>query len=160
MTDLRESPFEVIAKYQRELPVDVNGLGTTLGLTITYMPLGPDISGTIMRDRRRGGPSGFAIFVNSFEHPNRQRFTAAHEISHFILHRDLIETGVIDDTMYRSKELNSWQEVEANRLAADILMPIMVVKSQWKANQNVDELARRFGVSKQAMEIRVKGLRV
>jgi Zn-dependent peptidase ImmA (M78 family) len=33
-------------------------------------------------------------------HPNRQRFTLAHEIAHYVLHRDLVENGIVDDTMY------------------------------------------------------------
>ncbi|HEY0522277.1 MAG TPA: ImmA/IrrE family metallo-endopeptidase, partial [Stellaceae bacterium] len=85
-------------------------------------------------------------------------FTLAHEIAHFILHRDLIEDGVSDDTMYRSKELSGYHEVQANRMAADILMPVMLVKRAAELQSNPDLLARVFRVSPAAMKIRLDGL--
>src|SRR3546814_2493487 len=76
----------------------------------------------IRKDAERGGESGFAIYVNG-SHPRvRRRFSIAHEIAHFALHRNLIGDGVTDDAMYRSN-LSSAVEVQANRMAADILMP-------------------------------------
>src|SRR3546814_4029407 len=56
----------------------------------------------IRKDAERGGESGFAIYVNG-SHPRvRRRFSIAHEIAHFALHRNLIGDGVTDDAMYRS----------------------------------------------------------
>src|SRR3546814_9375366 len=73
----------------------------------------------IRKDAERGGESGFAIYVNG-SHPRvRRRFSIAHEIAHFALHRNLIGDGVTDDAMYRSN-LSSAVEVQANRMAADI----------------------------------------
>src|SRR3546814_3235070 len=71
----------------------------------------------IRKDAERGGESGFAIYVNG-SHPRvRRRFSIAHEIAHFALHRNLIGDGVTDDAMYRSN-LSSAVEVQANRMAA------------------------------------------
>lgn len=154
----QENPLAIVAKYQGTPPIDLDAIARDLGLTIFRINLGDEISGQIIRDPRKGGKSGFAIYVNSSHHPNRQRFTLAHEISHFILHRDLIENGVIDDTMYRSQELNSYYESQANRMAADILMPIRLVKTFMPRYPRVEDLARVFGVSKGAMEIRLKSI--
>jgi len=154
-----DSPFAILVKHQVKPPVDLNAIARDFGITIYNLDLGEEISGQIMRDRIKGGKSGFAIYINSKHHPNRQRFTLAHEISHFILHRDLIESGVIDDTMYRSQELNSYYESQANRMAADILMPIRLVKTYMPKYPRVEELARVFGVSKGAMEIRLKNIK-
>jgi hypothetical protein len=152
-----ESPLAVVAKFQQEPPVDLDGIARDLGVKVYQAPLGSGISGQIMRDRLRGGPSGFAIYVNSAEHPNRRRFTFAHELAHFILHRDLIETGVIDDTMYRSA-LSDHYEVQANRMAADILMPVRLVKLWRVRERDPVRLATLFGVSSQAMQIRLNGI--
>ena len=57
----------------------------------------------------------------------RQRFTIAHEISHFILHRHLLRSGIQDDVLYRSNQSDKI-EWEANALASDILMPAEIVK--------------------------------
>src|SRR3546814_15171584 len=81
----------------------------------------------IRKDAERGGESGFAIYVNG-SHPRvRRRFSIAHEIAHFALHRNLIGDGVTDDAMY-SSNLSSAVEVQANRLAADILMPWHLIR--------------------------------
>jgi hypothetical protein len=153
-----DSPFAVIARHQQKLPVDLHAIARDLGIAVFAVPLGDRISGQLMRDPRRGGSSGFVIYVNSLHPRNRQRFTLAHEIAHFVLHRDLIDTGIHDDTMYRSEELQGYQEVQANRLAADILMPIMKVKELMRQGLSLQGLARQFGVSEEAMKIRTQGV--
>jgi Zn-dependent peptidase ImmA (M78 family) len=58
--------------------------------------------------------------------------------------------------MYRSG-LSTWEEVEANHLAADILMPRALLASyiaQWGVDAAV--LAPFFKVSRAAMQIRLK----
>lgn len=119
--------------------------------------LGEGIAGQIKRDSIRGGRSGFAIYINSADHPNRRRFTHAHELAHFILHRDLIESGVTDDTMYQSG-LSNYYEVQANKMAADILMPIRLVKIWANRQLNIKELAETFQVSPEAMRIRIESI--
>ncbi|MGE0753137.1 MAG: ImmA/IrrE family metallo-endopeptidase [Variibacter sp.] len=151
------SPFSVVARYQHSAPVDLQAISRDLGIKVYTARLGSSISGQLMRDSVRGGPSGFAIYLNSEQHPNRQRFTHAHEIAHFILHRDLINTGLIDDTMYRS-ELSNQYEVQANRLAADILMPIRLVKKLRQQQHDPNYLARLFQVSPEAMKIRLDSI--
>ena len=150
------SAFAVISKYQT-LPIDVESIGRDLGITIFRKDLGESIAGAIMR-KPGASRSGFVIYVNSGDYTSRQRFTIAHEIAHFILHRDLIDQGVTDDTMYRSAELSNYLEVQANRLAADILMPIRLLKREYAKSKDVRALAKLFGVSPSAMEIRVKAL--
>ena len=152
-----ESPLAIVAQHQKEPPISVGDIAQALGVPLMRQSLGSAVSGMIMRDPIKGGRSGFVIYVNSDDHPNRQRFTAAHEIAHYILHRDLIESGVIDDTMYRS-ELGSIYESQANQLAADILMPIRLVKRWRDSIPDVKELAKKFGVSEQAMTIRLKSI--
>ena len=98
--------------------------------------------------------------MNRFESKERQRFTIAHEIAHYLIHRDKIDAGVVDSVLYRSK-LSSRTEAEANRLAADIVMPRHAVvaavqdKGGSRSDRVVQDLANAFGVSKQAMAIRV-----
>jgi Zn-dependent peptidase ImmA (M78 family) len=49
-------------------------------------------------------------------------------------------------------------EVQANRLAAQILMPAARVRERFGAGMSVEQLANHFGVSRAAMEIRLKNL--
>jgi hypothetical protein len=152
-----QTPGQIIAKYQASAPVDVIGIARELGVNVWAMhSMSPNISGKIFRDSLNGGTSGFSIAVNANDSPLRQRFTIAHEIAHFILHRAQLEAGdLIDDTMYRSG-LSTAEEVAANRLAAQILMPMELIQKLISQGVNdVQSLAVRFQVSLPAMKIRL-----
>jgi hypothetical protein len=151
------NPLAVIAKHQEAPPVDPGAIARYLGLVVSFMPLGPEVAGQLMRVPRLGRRPGWHILINSADHPNRQRFTLAHEVAHYVLHRDLIESGVVDDTMYRSA-LGSGYETQANRLAADILMPVGLVAKWRQRIPDAKDLARAFQVSPAAMDIRLKGI--
>jgi len=120
-------------------------------------PLLSNISGKIVcRDAAWG--KSYAISVNGAHSENRKRFTLAHEIAHFILHKDLMQGGITDNEMYRSG-LSDQVEFEANRLAAELLMPATLVKSFWRSGMcSVVQLASKFGASEEAMRIRLKQL--
>jgi len=150
------TPGQIIAKHQQSAPINVMAIANDLGLNVWSMNLPGNISGKIFRDALNGGTSGFSIAVNAKESPVRQRFTIAHEIAHFILHRTNLETGdLIDDTMYRSG-LSSAEESAANSLAADILMPFPLIQKFITAGmKDVPSLAAAFQVSQVAMKIRL-----
>ena len=152
-----DNPFLVIARHQTKSPVDVDAIAKDLGIKVYKDDLGPEIFGSLLRDRSRGGWSGYAIYLNSKNHPNRQRFTLAHEIAHFVLHRDLAEAGIIDDTHYRST-LSNLHETQANQLAADILMPRSLVEKEFATRSEGPPLYARFSVSDAAMDIRLRSL--
>ncbi len=155
--DLDQNPLAVVARYQTKPPVDLDAIARDLMIPVEYVNLGAEIAGRIMRDTRKSPRSGFLIQINSTTHVNRQRFTLAHEIAHYILHRDLIESGIVDDTMYRS-EMSSYFETQANRMAADILMPIRLVRKRFEAVKSAEALAKEFSVSIAAMNIRLNGI--
>jgi len=128
-----------------------------LGINVWQMSsLPPNISGKIFRDQLNGGKSGFSIAVNARDVFVRQRFTVAHEIAHFILHRRLLEQGdLVDDAMYRSG-LSTKEETAANRLAADILMPLLLIRGLMAGGISTPEsLANKLQVSLPAMRIRL-----
>ena len=150
------TPGQIIARHQTNAPIDVMAIARELGVNVWAMHMPANISGKIFRDSLNGGVSSFSIAVNDMEHPLRQRFTIAHEIAHFVLHRSQLEAGdLIDDTMYRSG-LSTREEVAANQLAAQILMPMELIKKLIGEGINdVQALARRFQVSLPAMKIRL-----
>lgn len=143
----------ILKDFTAEAPVKVGALAKALGLKVVVSTLPLNISGMLKPDE--GG--GFVVKINRFEPKERQRFTIAHEIAHYLLHRQLIARGVVDSALYRSK-LSSRLEAEANRLAADILMPRKLVeheKSLAPVGVDVDRyLAQKFEVSLPAMDIR------
>ena len=159
MTNYDESPMAIIVSHQITPPVKVGAIAKALGISVKRTPLGQFMAGSLIRDRLRGGTSGFLVLLNSDDSETRQKFTLAHEIAHFVLHRDLIDVGVNDDTMYRS-ELSNYLEVQANQLAADIIMPIRLVKKAMQSETNPKALAKMFEVSEQAMKIRLSGMSI
>jgi len=147
------SEAEVVKSFLTSIPVQVGQLARALGLEVVVAPLPLNISGSI---EPRG--SSFVIKVNRYEPKARQRFTIAHEIAHFLLHRDRISGGLVDSVLYRSK-LASRLETEANKLAADIIMPKEAITDHISTSamhdDQIDRLAERFNVSRQAAEIRL-----
>jgi hypothetical protein len=153
---LMADPQVIIKNHQRTNPVDVIAIARELGIkTYTSEFKGTSISGMLKQDTKLGGPSGYAIFVNGSDPKVRQRFTIAHELAHFILHRDRIGSGITDDKFFRSG-LSSREEAEANRLAADILMPYdLIDRLMTRGIKEIDALADALKVSKSAIKIRL-----
>ena len=148
-----EPAADIIKRHQENLPVDVYSLAASLGLKIYSDDFsGRNVSGKLVR---RNGE--FFIVVNDKDPASRQRFTVAHEIAHFVLHRDMISTELEDNAMYRS-DLSDTYEIEANRLAADILLPADRVKQEYKKTPALVPLSNKFDVSVDALKIRLKQL--
>ena len=112
------------------------------------------------------------VGVNSLHHPNRQRFTIAHELGHFELHRAMITANVHVDKDFpalmrdpRSATGTEQLEIQANQFAAELLMPSKLIRQELARKQfdiederPMEELAKKFRVSKQALEYRIRNL--
>jgi hypothetical protein len=146
-----------IKPYQNAIPVDVNAIASELGLSVWEFKAFPEtVSGKLFKDDAYGGTSGWSIGVNAHEPYQRKRFTVAHEIAHFLLHRNKIQDELSDDTFYRSKLMSSSEEHQANRLAAEILMPFHLIQNlQDKGMRDIESLAEQLQVSPMAMKIRL-----
>jgi Zn-dependent peptidase ImmA (M78 family) len=100
------------------------------------------------------------IKVNRHDIKERQRFTIAHEIAHFLLHRDRLASGITDDVLYRSR-LTDDLERQANRLAADIIMPTNLIQgaltnlAALKPDDKLKKIAELAQVSLAAVKIRI-----
>src|SRR4051812_44501345 len=151
----------IIAGFQHDAPVNVTAIAEALGLNVweSDVELPEGISGKIFRDPISGGSSGFSIIVRESDPYVRKRFTVAHEVGHFVLHRNQIGESLTDDELYRSG-LSTHQEARANRFAADILMPKdLIVRTISRLGGNPQVLASEFKVSEAAMRIRLDAVR-
>lgn len=144
----------IIKKYQSVAPIPVIRIAEELEMQVYKVENWPDnLSGKLQKDEK--SKSGFSIYVNEKHFDVRKRFTIAHEIAHFIFHRSLIEDELIDDSLYRSG-LSSAIEAEANKFAADILMPWHLINEAINSgSSSVEELASKFNVSNSSMSIRL-----
>ena len=150
------TPGRIILRHQTYPPVDVTAIAQELGINVWEMhALGENISGKIFRDPLNGGTSGYSIGVKASEGYRRKRFTIAHEIAHYILHRPKIGDELVDDAMYRSG-LSTREEAQANQLAADILMPRQLIRLlQSQGLTDTVSLANKLEVSEAAMKVRL-----
>ena len=110
-----------------EIPVPVDRIARSLGARLRYSTLDQELSGFVFINN--GVPM---IGVNSLHHPNRQRFTIAHELGHLQLHPEFITTTVhVDKQVTESvlkRDTSSGSgtqrlEVDANQFPAALLMP-------------------------------------
>ncbi|REH91765.1 hypothetical protein DOS68_02500 [Staphylococcus felis] len=92
--------------------IDVEKIANQLGLKISYVDCEPEESGSIVDN---------AICVNEKHHKNRQRFTIAHEIGHYLLNHEGKNHRTNDISKYTNNQLV--EERKANDIAAQILMP-------------------------------------
>ena len=148
----------ILESHQQTPPVLVGEVAKELGLIVKSVTLSASISGKIETDE--GQENSFIIRINRHEPKYRQRFTVAHEIAHYLLHQDEIKSdGIVDTVLYRSS-LSNRLEAEANRLAADIIMPWHLLREAIQGKDLDDEetivdIAQEFNVSKVALAIRL-----
>jgi len=82
------------------------------------------------------------IEVNQDRSLTAQRFTVAHELGHHFLGHDTCGTDPV-------------QERQANVFAAELLMPLALVKKVLGTEKRLGQLAQCFQVSKEAMRIKL-----
>ena len=153
--------MEVVRHFKSAAPVDVVRAIEALGISYFEKNMAPEQSGYFKNTGK-----GYEIGVNIKDGLQRKRFTAAHELGHFILHRDMLGVGEHFDRLYgasASRNPNApfspRHEVQANQFAADFLMPAGLVKYLFSmSNHDTSALAERFLVSRASAEIRLKNL--
>lgn len=148
-----------------EAPVPVERIANAEGLPIIQTAYGGDVSGALIRTHDLVG-----IAVNATHHPNRQRFTVAHELAHYKLQHDG-EHVDRDFTIIRrddkSSEANDWLEIEANAYAASLLMPREFLLRDLRVNfkgdfdfsdEHLATIAKKYKVSTSALNYRLINL--
>lgn len=152
-------------------PDDINNrIKDAIGAKVIYTNE-PKVDGAIKWDKDTNHPE---IFLAKNESPLRQRFTIAHELGHFSMHRgyfnDKNQTTSMDDSfgvMYRGYPgtAGSYKEEQANEFAADFLMPDSGIKKLYKNAVNKDpdylkvDISKRYKVSEEAAYRRLINLR-
>ena len=153
-----------IAKYQKDYPIRMVDLCAAFNIKVVRVELEySKIVGYIKRlpAKKRSDEDRYKIHVRAQDPFVRRKFTIAHELSHYLLHKDEIGDGIVDDYLYRSG-LSSQKEQEANELAARILMPTVLINKaldevlQMKSDYDlVRQMAKRFEVSNVGMAIKL-----
>lgn len=138
-----------------DMPVPVEEIVAKLGMKIKMAP-SQDFSGLLLRKAE-----GALIGVNSEESPLGQRFTIAHELGHFFLHKS---KDAFVDHRHRGFAKDE-KEKEANVFAAAFLMPRKKITADIKelisngiSEVEIESLSKKYEVSQEAMTYRLINL--
>lgn len=118
-------------------PVDVEAIAAAMGIRLVRVDLG------MLEGRMREDDEGWLIEVNSDRSMTSQRFSVGHELGH----RKLGHLGCGTDAK---------QEREANLFAAELLMPLALLRKAIRKHRSLGELAGLFQVSREAMQIKLQ----
>lgn len=115
-------------------------------LDFSVIPSGNEIAGFLDFDKK-------IIVINKADSPNRQRFTIAHELGHFLLHQDyamdkdrymVLLRRPLKDTNYSN------EEKEANCFAAYLLVPPEILQKYKDVPNGI--IATMFAVSEDVIK--------
>jgi Zn-dependent peptidase ImmA (M78 family) len=141
--------------YQIVPPIDVYEIARNNGLEViekVFPDDQADISGFVTAQDGIG-----KLYVNMLDNPTRRRFTVAHELGHWQLHREELRSNPQRSILFRIAigRLNKDPiERDANIFAANLLVPLDLLGKYKKDNSN-EQLAAKFGVSTEVIGYRL-----
>lgn len=139
-------------------PVDIYGMILKARIYLRFTNL-DGLSGAYFPHDVVGEGSAAGIVVNSSQPFDRQRFNAAHEFAHFILRHHIAAPHTS-----KMGRRYSGDELDADRLAAELLMPTALVQKAWEQPKSAELVARvaslaaMFAVSIHALIVKLSQL--
>lgn len=133
-----------------EPPIKIIYIAENYGLTVFISDFeNPKQSGILNFDEK-------IVHLNRADHAFRQRFTAAHELGHFLMHKDLGEKHI----ERRSPILGDkeWYEKEADAFAAHLLVPLHFLKKELSV-ETVRSLSKKYQVSEDVIGYQLKRIK-
>ena len=161
-TRANAAALDVLARYWADgngdlaLPVDATILAERVGADVFLDDLVGDLEGFIYKAPRERAE----IVIDKSLSPVRKRFTCAHELGHLVerLTDDDLEVAFTDKKDELSSQGRDPHEIFANTFAAATLMPAPLVAKHFGEGMGLEDLAAKFWVSQQAMQIRLSTL--
>ena len=158
---MKEQAEQLAAKVRESFkmnsfPIDPVTIAHKFGLRVVDAALPTDISGALIKEKGKDP----VIMLETDDSLNRKRFTCAHELGHFVWRSEQDEEACVYEYIeYRSEDREHKQkeeEIFANAFAAALLMPEQEIRKL--ADEPKVLLAKKFGVSVDAMKYRLKNL--
>jgi Zn-dependent peptidase ImmA (M78 family) len=158
----------VIGQFQiTEVPVPIFEIAAKMDLQLIEYNLGSETSGVLVINNGKG-----TIGYNPKDPLVRRRFTIAHELGHYLMHKESNELFVDSYFLMKYRGNNSYsdeeykQEQEANAFAAALLMPKKNIEKLLRGGELnelsesalINKLAAKFEVSVAAMSFRLTNL--
>jgi Zn-dependent peptidase ImmA (M78 family) len=167
LSKVKQAARKMLDRYGDSIPVNIEAIVRAEGITLQKENLEAEVSGMLVIKETEA-----IIAINEKHAPNRQRFTIAHELGHYLLHRNLSNVFFDESLVFFRDQVaaegTKYQEIEANNFAAELLMPETILRKRLAEkpldafdeadNSGICELAKMFGVSTQALSIRLTKL--
>jgi Zn-dependent peptidase ImmA (M78 family) len=145
-------------------PINVFNIAHNEGIDLKYLPKKKvseqGVEGELSYAQRK---RQWVIHFNGNATTTGQRFTVAHELGHYFVHKQTYQDS--SESMYRDVQWNL-AELQANQFAGELLMPVeMVIKEGEKIvdhvksrSEFISRMAYTFMVSQIAMRYRLQNL--
>lgn len=142
-----------------EFPVDPVSIAQQMGLQVLDTDLPPSVSGALIKEVGKDP----IIALHHNDHSNRKRFTCAHELGHYVSRiesedDETVEYEYVDLRGLSAAAGSDPDEIFANKFAANLLMPEIMIKKLLKSGKNHFDISLYFGVSNEALKHRLKSL--
>lgn len=133
--------------------IDIEQVAKSKNIRVEYVPMESSTMSGYLRQEN----GIWVIGVNSLHNPKRQRFTIAHELGHFYMHKD--KNIDFEDTTFFRNLYNSTIEYSANEFAANLLMPESSIREVIQSGiKKIEDLSIKFDVSITAIKYRIVSL--
>lgn len=159
LEEIEDLTYHILFNYDMLVPpVDVIDIAEKNGIDVYEADLSDyeePISGAIKYDKKT---KKFEILINKNDNIQQKRFTIAHELGHYYLHKSILENDEIHvDTMFsgNSKKFN---EKDADYFAGALLMNKIALSKFYEKVDTMTELANIFEVSRSALLVRLDEL--
>lgn len=155
MSEFYRSPVSLLYELGIESPeqIDIEAIAQYCAATIVYEPLRGSAARIIgYRDKA-------IITVDSGSSRQRQRFSGAHELGHWMIDRGKISHFVCTEAQLTSEWSRNNPETRANRFAGDLLLPADMFQTDCRGREvtfsTTKELAERYQTSLTSTAIRL-----
>lgn len=149
-----------ISILQKNLPTSIQAGAIMFGI---YPMMNSDLPENISGEIKVEEDGSVFAYTNKNEHEFRQRFTLAHLIGDFILHKSIImeNKGSVKSLYYddESKKITSLMKAQSNSFAANLLVPkehlkLLIENQDNKAS--LDKLCQYFCVTPSVIKWQIK----
>lgn len=159
LSQIEKKASALLQNHGAEVPVPVVAIAQSLGISIVTVKM-PEFAGSIPSGVLNETEDGkWSILLRADDGITRQRFTIAHQIGHFLLHKNqqFIDTFPAGE-VFQIKQESDEAELQANHFALCLLLPKKLVTEHWQQIRNVSVLAEFFNVSESTMQYRLFSL--
>lgn len=156
-TKVRDKVSEVFKNNFITPPINARQLASEYGLDVLFTKFPEEMSkvcGFIDFNNSK-------MYVNANDSTNRQNFTIAHELGHWLLHKDEIMENPSEYKILMRQPIGGEtdpKEKEANTFAAELLVPADKLKELKRKGLSNSKIAELFVVSEQVIGYRLSNV--